>query len=155
MSRGARPIAAEVHRAAYNFGQIRRCPRFKRHPSAGGPNRPHRGRYPRRLRRSYERPGVALRQLEPLTELTVQTRNTSPRIVVSHEADIVIQGGTFFPTPTACARRGSSVGGNLLKIGWIGVGLRMEIVADGRRIVTTGVVRSIIRRDDTVPVRPH
>lgn len=99
-------------------------------------------------------PGVALRQLEPLTELTVQTRNTSYRIVVAHAADIVIQGGAFFPDPTRAHVEGSSVGGNLLKIGWIGVGLRMEIVAEGRRIVTTAV-RSIVRRDDTAPVRPH
>lgn len=99
-------------------------------------------------------PGVSLRLLEPLTELTVQTRNTCYRIVVSHEADIVIQGGAFFPDPTRAHVEGSSVGGNLLKIGWIGVGLRMEIVAEGRRIVTTAV-RSIVRRDDTAPVRPH
>jgi hypothetical protein len=99
-------------------------------------------------------PGVSLRQLEPLTELTVQTRNTSYRIVVSHEAHIVIQGGTFFPDPTRAHVEGSSVGGNLLKIGWIGVGLRMEIVAEGRRIVTTAV-RSIVRRDDVPSARPH
>jgi hypothetical protein len=99
-------------------------------------------------------PGVALRHLEPLTELTVHTRNTCYRIVVSQEADIVIQGGAFFPDPTRAHVEGSSVGGNLLKIGWIGVGLRMEIVADGRRIVTTAV-RSIVRRDDVRPARPH
>ena len=99
-------------------------------------------------------PGLALRQLEPLTELMVQTRNTRYRIVVSQDADIVIQGGTFFPDPTRAHVEGSSLGGNLLKVGWIGVGLRMEIVADGRRIVTTAV-RSIVRQDDHGPVRPH
>jgi hypothetical protein len=99
-------------------------------------------------------PGIALRQLEPLTELLVQTRNTAYRIVVSRDADIVIQGGTFFPDPTRAHVEGSSLGGNLLKVGWIGVGLRMEIVADGRRIVTTAV-RSIVRQDDRGPMRPH
>jgi hypothetical protein len=99
-------------------------------------------------------PGVALRQLEPLTELMVQTRNTSYRIVVSRDADIVIQGGTFFPDPTRAHVEGSSLGGNLLKVGWIGVGLRMEILAEGRRIVTTAV-RSIARRDDAGPARTH
>lgn len=99
-------------------------------------------------------PGIALRQLEPLTELLVQTRNTHYRIVVSRDADIVIQGGSFFPDPTRAHVEGSSLGGNLLKVGWIGVGLRMEIVADGRRIVTTAV-RSIVRQDDHGPVRPH
>lgn len=99
-------------------------------------------------------PGVSLRQLEPLTELRVHTRNSCYRIVVSGDADIVIQGGTFFPDPTRAHVEGASLGGNLLKVGWIGVGLRMEIVADGRRIVTT-TVRSIVRADDSGPVRPH
>jgi len=99
-------------------------------------------------------PGVALRQLEPLTELLVETRNTHYRIVVSREAEIVIQGGSFFPDPTRAHVEGASLGGNLLKVGWICVGLRMEIVADGRRIVTTAV-RSIVRQDDRTPARPH
>lgn len=99
-------------------------------------------------------PGVALRQLDPLTELTVETRNTRYRIVVSHDADILIQGGSFFPDPTHAHVEGSSLGGNLLKVGWIGVGLRMEILAQGRRIVTTAV-RSILVADDTIPIRPH
>ena len=67
-------------------------------------------------------PGLALRQLEPLTELLVQTRNTRYRIVVSRDADIVIQGGAFFPDPTRAHVEGSSLGGNLLKVGWIGIG---------------------------------
>ena len=99
-------------------------------------------------------PGVVLRQLEPLTELVVQTRNTHYRIVLSRDADVIIQGGAFFPDPTRAHVEGSSLGGSLLKVGWIGVGLRMEIVADGRRIVTTAV-RSIVRQDDQGPVRPH
>ncbi len=99
-------------------------------------------------------PGVALRSLEPLTELRVHTRNTCYRIVISRDADIVIQGGTFFPDPTHAHVEGASLGGNLLKVGWIGVGLRMEILAEGRRIVTTAV-RSILREDEAAPARPH
>ena len=99
-------------------------------------------------------PGVALRSLQPLTELTVHTRNTCYRIVVSHEADIIIQGGSFFADPTHAHVEGASLGGNLLKVGWIGVGLRMEILAQGRRIVTTAV-RSIVRGDDATPARTH
>ena len=99
-------------------------------------------------------PGVALGSLEPLTELKVHTRNTCYRIVISREADIVIQGGTFFPDPTRAHVEGASFGGNLLKVGWIGVGLRMEILVEGRRIVTTAV-RSIVRDDDALSTRPH
>jgi hypothetical protein len=99
-------------------------------------------------------PGVWLQQLDPLTELMVETRNTRYRIVISHDADILVQGGVFFPDPTQAHVEGASLGGNLLKVGWIGVGLRMEILAQGRRIVTTAV-RSITVTDDLVPVRPH
>jgi len=42
----------------------------------------------------------------------------------------------------------------MLKVGWIGVGLRMEIVADGRRIVTTAV-RSIVLPEERLLLRPH
>ena len=99
-------------------------------------------------------PGVAVRSLEPLTELRIQTRNTCYRIVVTRDADIIIQGGAFFPDPIRAHVEGASLGGNLLKVGWIGVGLRMEILAEGRRIVTTAV-RSIVRADDAAPARTH
>ncbi len=99
-------------------------------------------------------PGVLLRHLEPLTELVVQTRNTRYRIVVDRDTAIVIQGGAFFPSPTRAHVEGASLGGNLLKVGWIGVGLRLEVVADGRRIVTTPVLA--IRRDENPSAtRPH
>jgi len=34
---------------------------------------------------------------------------------------------------------GSGFGGSLLKVGWIGIGLRMEILAGDQRIVTSPV----------------
>src|SRR5688500_13430979 len=96
--------------------------------------------------------GVLLRELDPLTSLIVHTRNSRYHVVVSAGAEIMIQGGSFFPEPTAARRDGSSLGSSFLKVGWIGVGLRMEICARGQRIVTTAV-RAIAReeRDE----RPH
>jgi hypothetical protein len=98
--------------------------------------------------------GVALAALEPLTSLFVQTRNTRYHIIVSRGGDIVIQGGTFFPDPTPARLDGATMGSSLLKLGWIGIGLRMEIRAAGQRIVTT-TVRSITRADADAMVRPH
>jgi hypothetical protein len=46
------------------------------------------------------------------------------------------------------------VGGSFLKVGWIGVGLRMEILADGRRIVTSPVY-DIVASDNTSSERVH
>jgi hypothetical protein len=98
--------------------------------------------------------GVLLRDLEPLTSLIVHTRNSRYHVVVSAGAAIMIQGGAFFPEPTPARLDGSSLGSSFLKLGWIGVGLRMEISAGGQRIVTTAV-RSIARVDTAGTARPH
>ena len=98
--------------------------------------------------------GLLLRDLEPLTTLVVHTRNTRYHIIVTRGDEIVVQGGAFFPDPTPAHLDGASLGSSFLKLGWIGVGLRMEIRAGGQRIVTTSV-RSIARDEDTTPIRPH
>jgi hypothetical protein len=98
--------------------------------------------------------GVQLRELEPLTSLIVHTRNSRYHVVVSSGAAIMVQGGTFFPEPTPARLDGSSLGSSFLKIGWIGIGLRMEISARGQRIVTTAV-RSIALQDAAGTAGPH
>jgi len=98
--------------------------------------------------------GVLLRELEPLTSLIVHTRNSRYQVVVSSAAEIMIQGGAYFPEPTPARLDGSSLGSSFLKLGWIGIGLRMEISARGQRIVTTAV-RSIARDDTAGTDRPH
>ena len=96
--------------------------------------------------------GISVRDLEPLTTLHVRTCNSSYRIVISQQAAIFVQGGRFFPEATNARLEGSSVGGSFLKLGWIGVGLCMEIWAQGQRIVTSPV-QSIAR--DEPDARPH
>ena len=98
--------------------------------------------------------GVLLRDLEPLTSLIVQTRNTRYHIIVTRGEEIVVQGGSFFPDPTPAHLDGASLGSSFLKLGWIGVGLRLEIRCNGQRIVTTSV-RSVVREDDGATARPH
>jgi hypothetical protein len=99
-------------------------------------------------------PGVLLHDLEPLTSLIVHTRNSRYHLVIAGGADVVIQGGSFFPEPTPARLDGSSLGSGFLKIAWIGVGLRMEIWSAGQRIVTTAV-RSISRDDSAAGARTH
>ena len=82
---------------------------------------------------------VHVRQLPPLTTLLVWTRNSLYRVVVTDGANVVVQGGAFFPHPTAALLDGASLGGNVLKSGWLGVGLLMEIRVGRRRIVTSAI----------------
>lgn len=91
--------------------------------------------------------GINLRDLEPLTTLHVRTCNSHYRIVISRQTSIYVEGGRFFPEATDARLEGSSFGGSFLKMGWIGVGLCMEIFARGQRIVTSPV-RSITREAD-------
>jgi hypothetical protein len=94
--------------------------------------------------------GVYLRDLEPLTRLVVYTCNSEYQIVVTTDGDVVVEGGRFFDHPTPAVVEGASLGGSFLKVGWIGVGLRMEIRDASRRIVTSPVRR--IATDEVPPV---
>jgi hypothetical protein len=98
--------------------------------------------------------GVALGTVAPLTSLIVETRNTRYHIIVTRSDEILVQGGSFFPDPTPARLEGASLGGSLLRLGWIGLGLRMEIRANGQRIVTTPV-RTISHADSETASRPH
>jgi len=98
--------------------------------------------------------GLQLRDLPPMTTLLVRTRNSEYRIVVSSGDEVLVKGGHFFPALTEARFSGASVGGSFLKVGWIGVGLRMEILAEGRRIVTSPVY-DIVTADDSSSQRIH
>jgi hypothetical protein len=98
--------------------------------------------------------GLQLRDLPPMTTLLVRTRNSEDRIVVSSGDEVLVKGGHFFPALTEARFSGASVGGSFLKVGWIGIGLRMEILAEGRRIVTSPVY-DIVTADDSSSQRIH
>jgi hypothetical protein len=89
------------------------------------------------------RRGVDLRSLPPGTELVVDTRNSRYRLVMLEDGlNALVQGGPYFAQETVARVEGSILRGSLLKIGWIGLGLCLEISACGQRIVTS-CVRSI------------
>ena len=86
-----------------------------------------------------------------MTTLLVRTRNSEYHIVVSSGDEVLVKGGQFFPSLTEARFSGASVGGSFLKVGWIGVGLRMEILVEGRRIVTSPVYDILAADTDSNP----
>jgi hypothetical protein len=94
--------------------------------------------------------GVYLRDLQPMTHLLVETCNSEYRIVIAAGSAVLVEGGRFFERPTEAVLEGASLGGSFLKVGWIGVGLRMEIRDERRRIVTSPV-RKIATQDRSAP----
>jgi hypothetical protein len=87
--------------------------------------------------------GVYLCHLPPRTALLVKTLNSVYRLVITHAPEVSIQGGAFFPQPTSAWVVGSSaVGTSWLKVGWIGIGHRMEL-RSAEQCIMTSPVRSI------------
>jgi hypothetical protein len=97
--------------------------------------------------------GVAFRSLEPGIVIVVNTRHTCYRLVVvdGPEQRALVTGGWLFPESTEVRVEGATGGGSVLKMGWIGVGLRLELSIGLRRITTSGV-RSIVVED--LPYQP-
>jgi hypothetical protein len=100
-----------------------------------------------------ESEGVRLTTLQPLTTLLVTTQNNLYRIIVREGANVLVKGGQFFPEFTDAHLTGSGFGGSMIKLAWIGVGLRMEIWSDGRPIITSPV-RLIRIEHDVVASAP-
>jgi hypothetical protein len=97
-------------------------------------------------------PGIRLRDVEPLTAIVVRTQNSCYRIVIGHDHTAIVRGGSFFCEPTPARIDGSGFGGTLLKVGWIGIGLRVEIFANGRRIITSPVREITVERTPSASV---
>lgn len=96
--------------------------------------------------------GVLVHDIEPLATLLARTENSVYRIIPldASSSRILIHGGRFFPEPTEVRFTGSGFGGSFLKLGWIGLGLRMEVLWDGQRIITSGVREIQVQH----PLRP-
>ena len=94
---------------------------------------------------------VGLGELDALTTLLVKTLNSLYRVVILEppRPRILIQGGRFFPEPTEALLAGASFGGSMLKLSWLGCGLRMEVCSDGQCIVTSPVQSIEFQRDAT------
>jgi hypothetical protein len=84
--------------------------------------------------------GLDIRRVVPLTVLRVQTRNSEYRVVVGADGGVFVEGGRMFPQLTAAYVEGASVGTSCVKAGWILVGLRLELRAGDRRVITSQVL---------------
>jgi len=91
--------------------------------------------------------GVQIDTLAGLEQFTVRTRNTTYELTILSPAtgDVLVRGGAFFPDHTRARVSGCSLGGSFLKLRSIHPGFSMELLHEGRRIVTTRVreIRSV------------
>lgn len=87
--------------------------------------------------------GVQIDQLGELETLSVETMNSIYEITIINPAtaEVLVRGGQFFPERTEAQVSGASFGGSFLKLHGIYVGFKLELLSDGRRIITSPVRR--------------
>lgn len=62
--------------------------------------------------------------------LKVKTRNTEYLIENREDGTYISGHATYCPVPTKCFISGSTWGGSVLKVGWVGVGMYLEFSTD-------------------------
>lgn len=93
--------------------------------------------------------GVALGALAGFDMICARTLNSDYRLFLldPQKGRVLVQGGRFFVEPVEAVVSGSSFGGCMLKVGWVGIGLCMEICANGQRIITSPVQALRVERE--------
>jgi hypothetical protein len=88
--------------------------------------------------------GVDVRELAAGAIVTVRTRNSWYRLVMVEPVTqrVLVSGGDWFREPTDAQLVGSTGGGSMLKPGWVGVGVRMEL-RHRNQPITTSVVDAV------------
>ncbi len=89
--------------------------------------------------------GVNVHKLKPGMIVIAYTLNSRYKIIkgFKDKYDVTIQGGRYFPEPTEVNFAGSTFGGSMLKVGWIGYGLHMEFhIPSIKKTYTTTSVRA-------------
>jgi hypothetical protein len=88
--------------------------------------------------------GVALETLEPFDTIWVKTLNSDYRILLldPKTGRALVEGGSQFVEPVDAIVSGSTFGGAALRLGWIGIGLRIEMWVNDK-LVSTSPVQSI------------
>jgi hypothetical protein len=90
--------------------------------------------------------GVDVRELAPGTVVVVHTRHSRYRLVVlePEALHVLVSGGASLSVPTEAYLVGATGGGSMLKLGWIAVGLRMELLQLTHRTTTSPVGAVIV-----------
>jgi hypothetical protein len=85
--------------------------------------------------------GLLVDALEPGTRIVVGTKHSCYRFVVVDGTQrlATVTGGKMFPESTEVRIEGASAGDNVIKMGWLAVGLRAELSIGLKRITTSSV----------------
>lgn len=87
--------------------------------------------------------GVWLKDVPVGKMLLVQTNNTLYKIEHREDGWWIEGNQRFCPIPTKTTISGSTWGGSMLKIGFVGVGMRLEFHLEGFPTLTTSFISNV------------
>lgn len=95
--------------------------------------------------------GFTVSTLKPGTKLRVQTRNSFYEFEIIEGKSVTVFGGTRkdgttrFPQPVEAVIYGSTWGGSMLKVDWIGEDMRLEFRAkEAEHTVSTSRIKNVV-----------
>jgi hypothetical protein len=91
--------------------------------------------------------GIDVSKLKIGTVVTVETQNNTYKLRVLGDRMVAVQGGRYFESEQERPFHGSTFGGSMLKMNWIGYDMRMEF-GNGRGVITTSPVRTALVSGD-------
>ena len=92
--------------------------------------------------------GVLIKDIPANTVLQIDVKDAIFTVLVVDDPIrkmIKVQGSQYIPELTDATLSGSTFGGSMLKEGWIGIGMFLEILIPGRELprITTSMVQTI------------
>lgn len=95
--------------------------------------------------------GIWSADIVPGTVTIIETKNRKYELRRKENGRFTIKGHPeYCPEDTDCVINGSTFGGSVIRVGWIGKGMRLEFVTqdpnyEGHRdrVITTSVIKSI------------
>jgi hypothetical protein len=90
--------------------------------------------------------GVTLNSCAPYDVIVLRTANTEYHLLLldPESGRVLIDGGDRFPEPIEATLLGASFGGSMIRTGWIGVGMRIELCANDKYIITSPVKSLVV-----------
>lgn len=91
--------------------------------------------------------GIFLKEVANGSLVKVHTQNSEyvlTPIRGKGETRVAIVGGRYIPRPMVAFFRGSTFGGSMIKIGWLGKGMHLEVNLLGGGLLSTSSIQSIV-----------
>ncbi len=87
--------------------------------------------------------GIWFDQLPIGSEVKVQTRHTLYLISRRPDGDFIHGSNRFCPEPAKVTIEGSTFGGSMTKVGWIGMDMYLKFRVAGHRPITTSEIQDV------------